>query len=532
MARLDMGHRDLRAEVTDTIVKMMEQGTAPWQKPWKSGSPAPFEMPFNPTTARRYQGGNALYLMAVGSAKGFDDPRWMTYRQAEEQGWQVRHGEKASHVEFWQFPDISANKESNKPTEAINRNRDENRLGPIHRVYAVFNAEQIDGIPQRTQPVHQDWVSIQVGERILDNSGAVIRHDRNDLAFYDLKTDIIHLPSPGSFENAAGYYGTALHELSHWSGHSSRLNRETLTKPARFGGPAYAREELRAELASVFLAAERGIPYNPEQNAAYLGSWIKTLKEDKNEIFRAAHEAHKATDFLLALDRGLKPEEALRIARGGVGQAAGEKPASLIANGIGGPDSTASPLQVQPETQVSVTASPAKQPYSEPRRETTDWVAQYDPGSKTVDITEKDNATEHRDLTPTAGKENNPDHLGDANLAQEQILDDQVQGRRPVSEQEIAASFHRAEEIAKSRLGADAVTSPAEKDSGIYRGEILGDTQHHVVQGITAHIAVAHEKDSLAAVPAVGDQVRIMYSNSLAQVNPFAIHMRAKTLSR
>ena len=176
--------------------------------------------------------------------------------------------------------------------------------------------------------------------------------------------------------------------------------------------------------------------------------------------------------------------------------------------------------------------SKASKLVQEPRRETTDWVAQYEPGSQTVDITEKDNATEHRDLTPTVGKGNNPDHLGDANLAQEQILDDQVQGRRPVSEQEIAASFHQAEEITKTRLGADAVTAPAEKDSGIYRGEILGDTQHHVVQGVTAHIAVAHEKDSLAAVPAVGDQVRIMYSNSLAQVNPFALHVRAKALSR
>jgi len=135
-------------------------------------------------------------------------------------------------------------------------------------------------------------------------------------------------------------------------------------------------------------------------------------------------------------------------------------------------------------------------------------------------------------VTPVAGKESNPDHLGDANLAQEQILDDQVQGKRPVSEQEIAASFHEAQEIAKSRLGADAVTAAAAKDSGIYRGEILGTRQYHVVQGITAHIAVAHEKDLLATVPAVGDQVRITYSNSLAQVNPFALHMRAKALGR
>jgi hypothetical protein len=371
----------------------------------------------------------------------------------------------------------------------------------------VFNAEQIDGIPMRVPPVHHEWVSFQAGERILENSGAVIRHDRNDLAFYDPKTDIIHLPAAGTFENAAGYYGTALHELSHWTGHSSRLNRETLVNPARFGGAAYAREELRAELASVFLAAERGIPFNPEQNAAYLGNWVKVLREDKNEIFRAAAEAHKAADLLFALDRGLKPEEALRIAHG-------------IA------------VTVPPETEIPAIASSPQELLPEPRKETADWVAQYEPGSQTVDITEKDNATEHRELTPVAGRENNPDRLGDANLAQEQILDDEVQGKRPVSEQEIAASLNQAGEIVKARLGADAVTAPAEKDSGVYRGEILGDTEHHVVQGITAHMAVAHEKDLLATVPAVGDQVRILYSNSLAQVNPFQLHMRVKALSR
>jgi antirestriction protein ArdC len=514
---------------------MLEQGTAPWQKPWKSGSPAPFEMPFNPTTARRYQGGNALYLMAVGSSKGYEDPRWMTYKQAAEQGWQIRRGEKASHVEFWQFPDSSpsiADKSSNKPAEEPIRDRAENKSGPIHRVYAVFNAEQIDGIPKRTQPIHQDWASIQAGEHILDNSGAVIRHDKNDLAFYDPTTDIIHLPSPGSFENAVGYYGTALHELSHWSGHSCRLNRESLTSPARFGGADYAREELRAELASVFLAAERGIPFNPQQNAAYLDNWIKVLKDDKNEIFRAAHDAHKAADFLLALDRGLKPEEALHIIRGISGQSSLVKPSSLTPAEIAGLQSAGSHAQIQQGKSIPATTTPAQKFTQEPRRETTDWVAQYEPGSQTVNITEKDNATEHRDLTPVAGKESNPDHLGDANLVQEQILDDQVQGKQPVSEREIADSFHHAQEITKSSLGFDAVTTPAAKDSGTYRGEILGDTEHHVIQRITAHIAVAHEKDLLSTIPVVGDQVRIAYSNSLAQVNPFQIHMRAKALGR
>ena len=106
-----------------------------------------------------------------------------------------------------------------------------------------------------------------------------------------------------AFKDAPGYHGTALHELAHWTGHPTRLNRATLNESYRFGDINYAKEELRPELASVFLAAERGIPHDPAQHAAYVGSWVKALKEDKNEIFRAAHDASAATDFLLSLER-------------------------------------------------------------------------------------------------------------------------------------------------------------------------------------------------------------------------------------
>ncbi|PYT20634.1 MAG: hypothetical protein DMG57_41450, partial [Acidobacteria bacterium] len=113
-----------------------------------------------------------------------------------------------------------------------------------------------------------------------------------------------HSPAPKhAFKDAAGYYDTALHELAHWTGHPSRLDRTTLNETYRFGDISYAQEELRAELASVFLAAERGIPHDPEQHAAYVSSWINVLKQDKNEIFRAAHDASRAADFLLALER-------------------------------------------------------------------------------------------------------------------------------------------------------------------------------------------------------------------------------------
>src|SRR5207253_600360 len=202
---------------------------------------------------------------------------------------------------------------SDDPLETENKNNGRSRI--IHRVYTVFNAQQMDGIPEHTPKQHTEFEIVQAGESILQNSGAEILHDQNDRAFYNRASDRIHLPPKAGFKTAADYYGTALHELGHWTGHPSRLNRETLNESKNFGDANYAREELRAELASIFLAAERGIPHDPANHAAYVGSWIKSLEEDKNEIFRAAKDAHRATDFLLALEMERSVEEALATAQ-------------------------------------------------------------------------------------------------------------------------------------------------------------------------------------------------------------------------
>lgn len=197
-------------------------------------------------------------------------------------------------------PTRGDDEDGGQPTDELNADRG-HRL--IHRVYTVFNAKQIEGIPEWTPKQRTVFEVVEVAERILNNCGATVRHDQADRAFYNRSSDSIHLPPKYAFKDAASYYGTALHEAAHSSGHPSRLNRPTLTESYRFGDVSYAKEELRAELASLFLAAERGIPHDPEQHAAYVGAWIKTLKEDKNEIFRAAHDASKAADFLLGLER-------------------------------------------------------------------------------------------------------------------------------------------------------------------------------------------------------------------------------------
>jgi antirestriction protein ArdC len=308
----DPARRDFRQDVTDRIIQMLETGVAPWQKPWNP-TDASLDMPMNPTTGKAYRGGNAIHLMATGLQRGYGDPRWMTYRQAAGLAWQVRKGEKGTQIEFWEVktrrdtrsePVRDGDSEGPQPADEHDDHRG-NRL--IHRVYTVFNAKQIEGIPEWTAKQRSAFEVVEAAEQILQNSGAAIHHDQADRAFYNRLADSIHLPVKHAFNDAAGYYGTALHELAHWSGHPSRLNRATLTESYRFGDISYAKEELRAELASVFLAAERGIPHDPDQHAAYVSSWINVLKQDKNEIFRAAHDAARAADFLLALERDRVP---------------------------------------------------------------------------------------------------------------------------------------------------------------------------------------------------------------------------------
>jgi antirestriction protein ArdC len=283
--------RDYRRQVTDDIIRMLEEGTAPWQKPWKAGEAGGF--PFNPTTQKPYRGGNVLSLMIAGMRRGYSDPRWMTYRQAAEKGWQVKKGEKAAQIEFWE------SKSANKDGED---SEDEKRSRLIHRVYSVFNAEQIDGIPPLAVKKREPWEVCEAAERIMENSGADIRYG-GGRAYYRKDTDHIQLPPRECFADAPGFYGTSTHELIHWTGAEKRLNRPTLTQSKSYGDDSYAAEELRAEIGSMMLAAELGIPHDPSQHAAYVASWIKSLKDDKNEVFKAAADASKALDYVLALER-------------------------------------------------------------------------------------------------------------------------------------------------------------------------------------------------------------------------------------
>lgn len=284
--------------VANKIIESLKTGTAPWLKPWEPGT-GNNPIPLNPVTGKRYRGINALYLMLNQN----EDNRWLTYKQAQSIEAQVRKGEKGTTVQYWKFSE-----EKTKNDDASNPIRNEqgepvkivvNLERPCLFYATVFHAAQIDNMPDLIQK-KQDWALIERAEKMLVNSGAKIIHSEADRAFYRLSTDSIHLPPKAQFKSAAQYYATALHELGHWSGHPNRLSRD-LGHP--FGSEAYAKEELRAEIASMLLGAELDIGHDPSQHTSYIQSWIRVLEDDPLEIFRASADAEKIVNHLGSLEQ-------------------------------------------------------------------------------------------------------------------------------------------------------------------------------------------------------------------------------------
>lgn len=304
-------------EFAAKIIEHLKAGTAPWQRPWHPGKT--LAAPHNPASGTVYRGMNRVHL----ALSGYDDPRWMTLRQANEQGLSILPGSKATPVVYFQF-----NKEQDKLDKEGNPILGEDGKPqkqsveldkPIIRFAHVFNAEQIEGIPpiELTDKAFE-WEPHEKAENILSTSGANIRHDQSNRAFYRYATDSIHLPPRENFEEPGQYYGTALHELGHWTRHSSRLDREN----GPFGSEMYAREELRAEIASWMLGQDIGIPHDPEQHAAYVGSWIKALEDDPYEIVRACRDAEQIKEYIL----GLEMKKELAQEQGQNNARAAEKP--------------------------------------------------------------------------------------------------------------------------------------------------------------------------------------------------------------
>lgn len=271
--------------VTDRIVKQLEAGVVPWRKPWTHRD----LRPRNGATRKLYHGVNAMML----GCTPFDSPYWLTFRQAQMWGGHVKKGEQGLPVVFWNF----VKREDQDSGEA--------KTVPFLKYYTVFNVEQCEGLPAKLleKPAAIDFQPIEACEQIvasLPAGHAQIVH-RGNRACYMPAMDMIQMPPRELFSSEQEYYGTLFHELVHSTGHATRLNRKGITDVQPFGSESYSHEELVAELGSAFVCGEAGIdvPGMQQNQAAYLGSWIRKLKGEPRLIVQAAGAAQKAADWLL-----------------------------------------------------------------------------------------------------------------------------------------------------------------------------------------------------------------------------------------
>ncbi|OYQ93871.1 DNA primase [Citrobacter freundii] len=273
---------DIYQTVTDSIISALKVGVKPWSCSWQR-VPGMSGLPSNYSTGAAYSGMNIMLLWSSASEQGFSDSRWMTYKQAQLEGGQVRKGEHGTTAIFY------------TTLEKENDDGETNYI-PMLKTFTVFNVEQIDGLPSSDKAVFpaETFEPLPQVEALFRNSGATII-EKGQNAFFAPSTDEIHLPDRRLFSDAANFYATGLHELVHWSGAKSRLNREMKGK---FGSEGYAFEELIAELGSAFLMADLGI-VGEVQHESYIASWLKALKNDKRYIFKAASAASKAHRYLM-----------------------------------------------------------------------------------------------------------------------------------------------------------------------------------------------------------------------------------------
>jgi antirestriction protein ArdC len=294
---------DVYQRITDQIVCELEKGVRPWLKPWNAEhAAARITRPLRGNGVP-YRGINVLMLWSAAMEKGYAAPIWLTFKQATELKASVRKGEHGSLV-------VYADKIIRTETDAAT-GEDAERAIPFMKGYTVFNAEQIDGLPAHfyaRPPARVDTVQrIDRAEAFFTGTGATIRHS-GTMAYYNVSQDFVQMPPFECFRDAEAYYATLAHETTHWTRHTSRLNRDFGRK--RFGDEGYAMEELVAELGSAFLSANLDLtPAVRDDHASYIASWIKVLKDDKRAIFSAASHAQRAADFLHALQQSARQPE-------------------------------------------------------------------------------------------------------------------------------------------------------------------------------------------------------------------------------
>lgn len=282
---------DVYTRVTARIIMDLEQGNLTWRKPWNSDHLAGLVCRPLRWNNISYTGINTIVLWATAAEKGYILPHWMTFKQAIDLKAAVCKGEKGTQIVY--ADSIVKQKEDDNGEEQTYKI-------PYLKTYTVFNASQIDGLPdhfyQKPQPEQlNDKQRITELEKFFTKTKADIY--TGTLASYSQTTDRIQMPPFESFETTLDYYATLAHEVCHWTKHPKRLDRDFGRK--RFGDEGYAKEELVGELGACFLAADLGFaPKSLEQSSAYIQFWLKALKDDKRLIFNAASHAQKAVEYL------------------------------------------------------------------------------------------------------------------------------------------------------------------------------------------------------------------------------------------
>jgi antirestriction protein ArdC len=268
--------------INERIFVLLEKGEIPWQKPWICGEPVNF------ITKRPYRGINPFILIS----SGFSYPYWVSFKQAKGKGGRIKKGEKGFPVVFWKWIEMDdQNAESGK------------RNVPFLRYYTVFNLEQTEGIkiPELQQ---RNFQPIAEAERIIHHMprAPVIEH-KQPQAYYLPSQDLVNMPNSNLFRSDEEYYSTLFHELTHSTGHASRLHRVELSKINMLKSHDYSKEELVAEMGSAFLCGRCGItPKVIENQAAYIQGWLKQLQNNRKWLIYAAAKAQKAADYILGVD--------------------------------------------------------------------------------------------------------------------------------------------------------------------------------------------------------------------------------------
>lgn len=296
-------------EITATIIEQMEEGIFPWVRPWSKAEASP-GLPRNAVSGRAYSGINVLILWGAVIEGGYPSQDWLTFRQAQTAGGCVRKGERGLTVFYADrfVPREASDGRTGEPAVKQREGTEEVQAIPFLKRFTVFNAAQCDGLPEglvgEPAPLPERELN-HAAEALIAATGADVRIGGAE-AFYSPAGDFLMVPPQPAFHHQIDYYRTALHELGHWTGHPSRLDRD---QTGRFGSAPYAREELVAELASAFLCAALGIEPSV-RHADYLGSWLAVLRADNRAIFRAASQASKAAEFLLACEAGAEERAA------------------------------------------------------------------------------------------------------------------------------------------------------------------------------------------------------------------------------